>query len=91
MTMRMVHPDLPPTQFIEAEPLAVPHYRASGWVEAPPAPEVPATAAGTSDAMPGSAAAPEPAVASASADATPAADPDAIKPRRAAKTKESDQ
>lgn len=35
MTVRLMHPDLPPEQVIDVPDLSAPHYRAAGWVDAP--------------------------------------------------------
>lgn len=75
----MVHPDLPPTQVIEVESLAVPHYRASGWVDAP---EPAAAESGASDDT--QKPAPD-------GEAAAESDPDAPKQRRTTTKKESDQ
>jgi hypothetical protein len=40
----MRHPDLPKAQLIEADPLQVSHYAASGWVTTDPPPPAPPAA-----------------------------------------------
>lgn len=83
MTVRMAHPDLPLTQVIEVEDLAAPHYRASGWTDAPEVEETPAPDPKDSEG---------PAqYGGTESGSVPAADPEAPKQRRTTTKKESDQ